>query len=173
MRIFTEALPSQSGAFQGLVGPPRSLLVSKARRNGARPASLPFWLEPFPRLRFLDVAGAAARRRALRRRIERARRILGRLGMRAKAAALRPLELQTTFREQTLEQYLPFIIDNRYVFEAHNMRNSYAELLETDRRRLPWDPESIDWPSYWRDCQIAGIKKWVQQEAVREWSVQI
>ena len=149
------------------------LLCSEARADGGRISQPPFWLDPFPRLRFLDSSRAARRRRARRRRIAAARRILERLGQRARAASLRVLELQLGFHEETFRQYTPFILDNRYVFEAVNIRATYAGLAPHDRQALPWDPESIAWPDYWRACQIPGIRKWVQPEAVREWTFQL
>ena len=91
----------------------------------------------------------------------------------ARATELRRLSLQSSFREDVLEQYLPFVLENRYVFEAHNIRAACAELAEEDRRKLPWDPEGIDWPQYWRNNQIEGVLKWVQPDPVREWSFQI
>ena len=72
-----------------------------------------------------------------------------------------------------MEQYLPFILHHRYVFESHNIRQAYANITDDDRRRLPWDPESIDWNTYWRRNQIEGIKKWVEPEAVRQWAFKI
>ncbi len=150
-----------------------SLLTTEAGNNSNRLSALPFWLDPFRRLRFLHPAQAEKRSRTLRRRIERCRAALEGLGMKSRAASLRALELQTAFRERTMAEYLPFIFDSRYVFEAHNIREAYAELTEDDREKLPWKPESIDWPMYWRVCQIAGIKRWVQPEAVREWSFQL
>ena len=58
-------------------------------------------------------------------------------------------------------------------FESHNIRQAYATITDEDRRRLPWDPESIDWNTYWRRNQIEGIKKWVEPEAVRQWAFKI
>ena len=149
------------------------LLCAEAERNGTPPSRRPFWLDPIPRLRFLDAAAAERRRRTLRRRIATMRGMLERLGQRDRAAGLRLLELQIGFHEETFRQYTPFILDNRYVFEAVNIRHTYAELAEEDRRALPWDPEAIDWPLYWRTCQIPGIRRWVQPEAVREWTFQL
>ena len=149
------------------------LLCAEARANGGRIKNAPFWLDPLPRLRFLDAPGAERRRRVQRRRIAAARRILGRLRQRDRAARLRLLELQIGFHEETFRQYMPFILENRYVFEAINIRSTYAGLSARDRQALPWDPESIDWPGYWRTCQIPGIRKWVQPEAVREWTFQL
>ena len=149
------------------------LLATEAGGNGSRSAAAPFWLDPFRRLRFLHPAQADKRRRALKKRIERCSGMLRNMGLESRAAALRAVEIQTVFRERTMAEYLPFIFDNRYVFEAHNIREAYAALSADDREKLPWEPESIDWPAYWRACQIAGIRKWVQPEAVREWAFQL
>lgn len=88
-------------------------------------------------------------------------------------AELRKLDLQARFREQTFEQYLPFVLQNRYVFEAENIRLAYSMLPQADRELLPWTPERIDWQDYWISSQIAGIEKWVQPEAVRDWKFKI
>ena len=149
------------------------LLCNEARSNGGRPSYPQLWLDPFRRLRFLDAAGADRRRRVQRHRISAARRLVNRLGLKERSAQLRLLELQLGFHEKTFRQYTPFILDNRYVFEAVNIRSAYRGLTKEDRNALPWDPESIDWPDYWRTCQIPGIRKWVQPEAVREWSFQL
>ena len=149
------------------------LLCDEARSNGNRVASPPLWLDPLPRLRFLGEREASLRRQTQRRRIARARGLLERFGRRAAISRLRVLELQLGFHEATFRQYTPFILDNRYIFEAVNIRELYAGLSANDRHALPWDPETIDWPSYWRNCQIPGIRKWVQPGAVREWTFQL
>ena len=87
--------------------------------------------------------------------------------------ALRTLGLQASFREQTLEQYLPFVLHNRYLFECENIRNAYSLISPEDHVKLPWAPEKIDWQRYWAENQIRGIQKWVQPEAVKEWSFRI
>ena len=149
------------------------LLCEQARANGGRPARPPFWLNPWPRLRFLDSARAARIHRLQRSRVERVRALLERVGAATQAKRLRVLELQMGFHEETFRQYLPFISENRYIFEACNIRDTYAGLSAADRAALPWDPESIDWPTYWIECQIRGIREWVQPEAVREWTFKL
>ena len=89
------------------------------------------------------------------------------------STALRTLSLQATFREQTLDQYLPFVQDHRYIFESENIRAAYALISEKDRELLPWDPERIDWKDYWINHQVAGVEKWIQPEAVRDWAFKI
>ncbi len=135
---------------------------------------------------FVSAEEGRARRARLRRRINRAEefvkrtrtalqkvRLPGGAALTGWSTALRTLGLQAAFREQTLEQYLPFILYNRYVFEAENIRAAYSLLSEKDRQLLPWDPEHIDWRDYWINDQIPGIQKWVQPEVVRDWAFRI
>ena len=163
------------------------LLDDEARRaskNGRRGS--PWWLDPVGRLRFHSQESARQRRAKLQRRVDRAEAaaailegILNRTGLpgkrklQAARTSLRTLGLQLGFRQQTLEQYLPFILHHRYVFESQNIREAVNRISEEDRARLPWNPEQIDWNTYWRQNQIQGIKRWVEPEAVRQWSFKI
>ena len=149
------------------------LLCREARSNGSRPAKVPVWLDAWPRVRLMSDVQAKRRRRSQRDRVKRVRKLMERVGRRNLAAKLRVLELQMRFHEETFRQYMPFILDNRYIFETGNIRDAFAGLSTQDKCRLPWCPEAIDWPAYWRDCQIRGIRKWVQPEAVREWTFQL
>jgi long-chain acyl-CoA synthetase len=151
-------------------------------RNGDQGLRTPLWVDPLPRLRFLDASGARARRDKLQERISRAQGLLsslqssgvpGKASLARRSSALRTLELQLRFREQTIDQYLPFILENRYIFESRNIRQGYKRITPEDCKRIPWNPESIDWDSYWRKNQIEGVKRWVQPEAVREWAFRI
>ncbi|HUI42896.1 MAG TPA: SDR family oxidoreductase [Terriglobia bacterium] len=137
-------------------------------------------------VRFLSAAQARAHRTRQERRIERLQSFIGRtrgmlqtLGLPGHetlagwSSALRTLGLQARFREQTLEQYLPFVLHNRFVFECENIRAAYELISPKDRALLPWAPEKIDWVHYWTHNQVRGIQKWVQPEAVKDWSFQI
>ncbi len=168
-----------------LLGPLIELLEEESRRRADGVPSL-WWLEPFRRRRFVSEAQSRRRWLNLERRVRRAERWIGLAKNAAEktrlpggktltrwSSLLRTFGLQTRFREQTMEQYLPFILHHRYVFESHNIRQAYASITDDDRRRLPWDPESIDWNTYWRRNQIEGIKKWVEPEAVRQWAFKI
>ena len=162
------------------------LLCAEARRsgpNGSRPVRVPFWLQPRTKPRLLSEQEAQIGREGLRRRLDKSQamaaavldfadrsKLPGRAALARWAASLRTFGLQINFREQTLEQYLPFIQQNRYVFEARNIRSAHKQISEPDQRRLPWDPEKIDWAAYWTRNQIEGIRKWIQPEAVRGWS---
>ncbi|MGH9431164.1 MAG: SDR family oxidoreductase [Terriglobia bacterium] len=174
-----------------LLGHSASVARSRGSNHKARPG-VPRWLVGTGKgsgtgpIRFLTPAQYHARGIQLRRKIRRAEgvvrgleKVLGKAGMngrpsfRAWKTALRALDLQITFREQTLEQYLPFIMQNRYIFEAENIRVARAEISPQDRERLEWSPEAIDWKHYWIHHQIAGIKQWVEPEAVRNWTFRI
>lgn len=137
-------------------------------------------------VRFLTHEASRARSARLQKRIRRTENLLasvqklvkttglpGRRSLSAYTSALRTLSLQATFREQTLQQYLPFILHNRYIFESENIRRAYSLISEKDRKLLPWEPERIDWEQYWIHNQIQGIERWVQPEAVREWTFKI
>jgi len=171
------------------LGPLVKLLDTESRRagpkrqNGTRALSL---IDPPRRLRFLSAEESRACCARLQRRINRAEAVLSGVkkmleatrlpGKRALAewsTALRTLSLQASFREQTLSQYLPFILHNRCVFECENIRQAYDLLSEEDRKLLPWDPERIDWVDYWINHQVKGIQKWIQPEAAREWAFRI
>jgi long-chain acyl-CoA synthetase len=171
------------------LGPLVNLLRQEARkradRNGSR--GLPLRIAgSFSRTRFISIDQARARRQRLARRIQRAQAILDRMHSAVKnsrlpgkkslagwQSAMRTLGLQARFREQTLDQYLPFILHNRYIFESENIRAAYELLSEKDKLLLPWDPERIHWKNYWIHHQIEGIERWIQPEAVKEWSFKI
>ena len=171
------------------LGPLIRLLFEEAQRlNGASVWKhiRPFGLQPRSRLRFLSATEFQKRRDARIRRIEASRRLLAAFQKRIKRTpipdngivadwlgSLRTLALQARFRDQTIDQYLPFILENRYIYETYNIRTAYGILSPSDQKKLPWAPEAIDWPEYWRVNQIEGIRKWVQPEAVRNWSFQI
>lgn len=137
-------------------------------------------------VRFVSETEAAKRRAGQQSRVERLERRVAALARIARMAKLpgartlqglggelRKLSLQSKFRDQTLDQYLPFVLRNRYIFESENIRAAHMSLSETDKKLLPWRPEEIDWERYWVHNQIEGIEKWVQPEAVRDWSFKI
>lgn len=135
---------------------------------------------------FVTPEEARGRRARLQKNIDRGqwalggvRRALDAAGlpgarwMSAWSLALRTRSLQASLREQTLDQYLPFIHHNRYIFETANIRNAYLQISPRDRELLPWDPERIDWRRYWIENEVGGIEKWVQPEAVRQWALRV
>jgi long-chain acyl-CoA synthetase len=171
------------------LGPLVNLLRKGARRRAGRNGKgrMPIRIAAsHGRARFISLEEARARRLKLEKRIQRAQAIINRMHSAVMSArlpwkkslaswqsALRTLGLQARFREQTLDQYLPFILYNHYVFESENIRTAYSQISERDKMLLPWDPERIHWKNYWVHHQIEGIEKWIQPEAVKEWSFKI
>jgi long-chain acyl-CoA synthetase len=171
------------------LGPLVDLLVRESQRRGRGTggAGLAFrWFGPASPARIVTAAEMRRRRERFERRIRKIQSVLdgmnrmartarlpGRRSLFQLASKLRRIELQSKFREQTLDQYLPFILHNRYIFESENIRAAYAETAPRDRQLLPWDPERINWRKYWVDQQIEGIEKWVQPEAVKDWAFKI
>jgi len=138
------------------------------------------------RLRFLSGAEARTRHARLERRIRRMQglisgmrgllktlRLPGHQTLAGWTSSLRALGLQSSFRQQTLEYYLPFVLHNRFVFECENIRSAYRLIAPEDRQRLPWAPEKIDWEHYWTQNQVRGIQKWIQPEAVKKWTFRL
>jgi len=171
------------------LGPLVNLLRREARKRADRNGKgrLPMRIAgSLSRTRFISAEEARVRRQRLEKRLQRAQAIIDRMHSAVKNAglpgrkslaswqsALRTLGLQARFREQTLDQYLPFILHNRYIFESENIRTAYQKISEKDKMLLPWDPERIHWKNYWVHHQIAGIERWIQPEAVKEWSFKI
>ncbi len=138
------------------------------------------------RMRFLSAEQVEERQRKFQQTIARTehwvgsmKEVLRRTGLPGRqlldnwSAELRKMDLQARFRQQVLDQYLPFVLYNRYIFESENIRAAYASLSEPDRQLLPWTPEKIDWKDYWVNNQIGGIEKWVQPQAVRDWKFKV
>lgn len=162
------------------------LLVDEAERVAENVSLFPRWLDPFNRLRFLSEEQASHRRRRSERRLSGLDKLAASIQRKLISfggssspvlarwrASLRRMELQLSFREKVLGQYLPFIYGHRYIFEARRIGDGYTKISELDRELLRWSPNEIDWDSYWRKNQIEGIKKWIEPEAVREWSFRI
>ncbi len=63
--------------------------------------------------------------------------------------------------EAIYDLFLPFVWDNRYIFRCANLRELHARLSPRDREALPWDPERIDWRTYWLDVHMQGMEEWV------------
>ena len=171
------------------LGPLVSLLSEQSRKrqnnNHAR-TGVPYVVRKLAgapsdsRVRFVTAEELRARRERLQKRIGRAEDILaatrrmlaaarlpGTSSLTGWSTALRTLGLQASFRDQTLDQYLPFVLHYRYIFESENIRAAFALISENDRKLVPWDPERIEWKDYWINHQVRGIQKWIQPETAR------
>jgi len=103
----------------------------------------------------------------LRKRLQAAG-LPGEQKLRNLSAMLRSAGLRIMIRDQALELYRPFMYDNRFIFEAQNIRAARAQLSEEDRRLLPWNPDQINWRDYWIHNEVEGVRRWVQNEAARK-----
>jgi len=86
-------------------------------------------------------------------------------GVRRLATRLRQTGLRIMVRDQALDLYRPFMHDNRFIFESENIRAAWRRLREEDQRKLPWNPEQIDWRDYWINREVEGVRKWVRAES--------
>jgi long-chain acyl-CoA synthetase len=75
--------------------------------------------------------------------------------------ALESVDRQLAVLEMTWELFLPFIAGERFIFQCAHTRALWAQITEDDRRKLPWDPESLDWRNYWLEVHMAGLEEWV------------
>ena len=144
------------------------------------------WRVPNRGVRIVAPARAKARRMRLSSRLTSLqkltvglRRMLAQTGLPGRrtlamlGGKLRVLNLQLKIREQALELYQPFMLDNRFVFEAENIRMAHSLLSEQDRQKLSWAPERIDWKHYWVSREVHGIQKWVEAEATKGHSFKV
>src|SRR5712664_3635017 len=71
------------------------------------------------------------------------------------------VEEQTREAQEAFEMFLPFTVENAYVFRSDNVRALFASIREEERQLLTWNPESFDWYDYWLNIHMPGLKKWV------------
>jgi long-chain acyl-CoA synthetase len=76
-------------------------------------------------------------------------------------AKLDDVEEQAAGLVMLIDLFLPFIWENRYVFRCDNTRSVYARMAATDRAKIPWAPDHIDWRAYWLETHLPGLEKWV------------
>jgi long-chain acyl-CoA synthetase len=71
------------------------------------------------------------------------------------------VEQETREAKEAFELFLPFTVENEYVFRCDNVRALFSRMSEDERQLLPWDPEKYDWFDYWINVHLPGLKKWV------------
>ena len=127
------------------------------------------WLEPYPVSGALYQATSAPLFRQL---AKGARRLIEERGVKWGAPltsallaradqALAGLDRQLGQLEMTWGLFLPFVAGERFVFQCNNTRALWAQLTPLDREKIPWDPEALDWRTYWLDVHMAGLEEWV------------
>ncbi|MCG8418235.1 MAG: AMP-binding protein [Proteobacteria bacterium] len=60
-----------------------------------------------------------------------------------------------------IELFKAFTFDHDIRFRCDNTRGLNAQLTAHDREVLRWDPDAINWRSYWFDSHFPGLQKWV------------
>ena len=71
------------------------------------------------------------------------------------------LEEITRETVEAFEMFVPFTVENAYVFRADNVRSLFARIRKDEQSLLVWSPEKIDWYDYWINIHLPGLKKWV------------
>src|SRR5947207_508970 len=71
------------------------------------------------------------------------------------------VEEQTREAKEAFEMFLPFTVENAYVFRSDNVRALFESIREDERQLLTWNPETFDWYDYWLNIHMPGLKKWV------------
>ena len=71
------------------------------------------------------------------------------------------VEEQTREAKEAFEMFLPFTVENEYVFRADNVRALFGRIRADEQQLLTWNPESFDWYDYWMNTHLPGLKKWV------------
>ena len=71
------------------------------------------------------------------------------------------VEEQTREATEAFEMFLPFTVENAYVFRCDNVRALFNRIREDEQQLLTWNPEQFDWYDYWMNIHLPGLKKWV------------
>ena len=138
-------------------------------RKGSLQAWMDAWLEPYPVSAALYKATSAPLFRSL---AQGARKLIQDHGaswgaprtsalLKRADQALEAVDRQLQVLDMTWELFLPFVAGERFVFQCNHTRALWARLTPEDREKLPWDPEALDWRTYWLDVHMAGLEEWV------------
>lgn len=71
------------------------------------------------------------------------------------------IQKQVKIADTIMNVFLPFIHDFNYQFRCDRIREELDRLVPSDKEKLPWDIEGLDWRHYINDVHIKGLKKWV------------
>ena len=138
--------------------------------KGSLQAWMDAWLEPYP------VSGAFYRATSaplFRSLAQGARKLIAGNSAQAWGApkasalleradqALAGIDRQLQQLDMTWELFMPFVAGERFIFQCNHTRALWAQLTEADRAKIPWDPEALDWRTYWLDVHMAGLEQWV------------
>jgi long-chain acyl-CoA synthetase len=65
---------------------------------------------------------------------------------------------------EILKLFAPFMAKQNGPFSCANVRAAHARLGAADRAKLPWAPESLDWPRWFHDVHMPAMEKWILPE---------
>src|SRR5579875_495615 len=65
----------------------------------------------------------------------------------------------TELAREMVEVYRPYISELSYTFHSKNARALYARLKPADAARHPYAPDKIDWPDYWTNVHLPGLRR--------------
>lgn len=154
-----------------LVGIYRKRRIVERRESDELPAwkaALTQWVRPLPRDRkTYERFGAPG----LKRLVSRARGALdeleperlGSIGEFVHRAKRSVTEIESDLDKviDVFDLFMPFIWENKYVFSTRNTRHLFERMSAADRGLLPFDPQGLDWRSYWLDVHLPGLERWV------------
>ncbi len=65
---------------------------------------------------------------------------------------------------ELMNLFAPFTALKNGPFSCANTKAAYERASESDRQKLAWRPETIDWMSWMMDVHLPGVEKWVLPE---------
>ncbi len=71
------------------------------------------------------------------------------------------VEAQGRSLSMLIELFMPFLWENSYIFRCDNTRSLYADMSPHDRAKIPWNPEQLDWRTWFLDTHLPGLEKHV------------
>jgi long-chain acyl-CoA synthetase len=60
-----------------------------------------------------------------------------------------------------LSVFVPFTCQFHYIFRCDNTRAAYERLGESEKRLVPWTPDTLDWRSWFLEIHVPGLERWV------------
>jgi long-chain acyl-CoA synthetase len=121
-----------------------------------------------------DVVGPGAMARAARMTAKMLKSAPGPAAKLARPAAstLESVARQEEKIDHILRLFAPFTWEQKGPFSCANTRAAYARLDPSERERLPWWPEKIDWADYWMNQHMPAMEKrvipWMEERYKKE-----
>ena len=71
------------------------------------------------------------------------------------------VEVEGRSLSMLIELFMPFMWQNSYTFRCDNTRSLFERMDPADRAKIPWNPESIDWRTWFLEVHLPGLEKYV------------